>query len=526
MIGKDVKLGSEARHLIKEGIDTVANAVKATLGPKGNCVVIGDYNMGKPHVTKDGVTVAKSITFADPYKNVGAELIKEAALSTVAKVGDSTTTSTVIAQAMIDKIDVALDNGVCAPTLKKEIVDAVAVVDSYIKDHTHELEDDDITKIATISANNDKVIGEMVGDAFKKATKDGVIIVEESKDVNDSINIVEGMQFDKGYVAPHFVTDTEKDQCILENPYVLITEHKYKKATDLQSIIGQVATEGASILIIAQEFDDSVLEVMKLNKLKGTLKICLVNCPSWGDYRKGFLQDIAVVTGGQVITYDSGLELSDATMAFLGRCEKAIITKDSTTLVNGAGSSEDVKTRVEELRRQKAEVEKTPGLDGSFMLDFLDQRVAKLTGAICRIYVGGCTELERGERKDRFDDAVCATKAAITEGVSIGGGMSYFNAAEKCIFEYTLGSTIVREAIKEPLRVLLANAGMDLEAIEHLIGDTVGYDVHKDCICDLIEAGILDPTKAQRLALANAVSVALTYLSTEAVVVPEIVAIG
>lgn len=525
MIGKDVKLGHLARHLIKEGIDIVADAVKTTLGPKGNCVVIGDYHMGKPHVTKDGVTVAKSISFNDPYKNVGAELIKEAALATVNKVGDSTTTSTVLAQAMINKIDEALEMGSNAPELKAEIQDAVNQACNYIKEHSTPIQDGDIEKVATLSANNDPIIGSLVGEAFKKTTKDGVIIVEESNDITDKVDVVEGMQFDKGYVAPHFVTNVEKDECVLDNPYILITEHKYKRATDLQSVIGQVASEGASILIIAQEFDDSVLEVMKLNKLKGSLKICLVNCPSWGEYRKGFLQDIAVVTGGQVVTYDSGLELADTTMDFLGRCEKAIITKNSTTIVNGIGSKDSINSRVAELRRQREEVEKTPGLDGSFMLDFLTQRIAKLVAGIGKIFVGGHTDLERGERKDRFDDAVCATKAAVVEGVSVGGGMSYYNASTSALFDDTKGASIVKEALMEPFNTLVKNGGFSPECVYDFIGGNVGMDIRTMTICDLIEAGVIDPTQALILALQNATSVALTYLSTEAVIVPEVITI-
>lgn len=527
MIGKEIKLADEARKAIKAGIDAVADAVRTTLGPKGNCVVIGDYSMGKPHVTKDGVTVAKSIDFTDPWKNTGAQLIKEAAIRTVNLVGDSTTTSTVLAQSLINGAENALKTGANPVMVKKGMEIAGSNIIKYIDKVAKNVEPSDYEKIATISANNDVELGKTIGDIFVKVGADGVVIAEESKDTTTTVEVIEGMQFDKGYIAQHFVTDTVKDTCVLEKPHILITEHKILSTKDLLQIIEPIAKAGESLLLIAEKYDDAVVEAFKLSKLNGNFKSCLVECPSWGNYRKAFLQDIAVMTGGTCITYDSGMEIRQVELMDLGRCEKAIITKNSTTLIDCYGELDAVKERIMQLKNEYAEIEKEPGMDGSFMLDFIKQRIAKMASGIGKINVGGATEMEIKERKDRVDDAICATKAAIEEGYVIGGGMTYINAARENAnmtfdnSDMTIGYGIVINSLYSPFMTILENCGEETLSFMD-VHDNIGYDANTEKICDLVEAGIIDPAKAVKLAFKNALSVAELYLSTSAVIVPEI----
>lgn len=520
MFAKDLKFDKDARNSILKGINTLADAVKVTLGPRGNCVIIGSLD-GSPRVTKDGVSVAKEVILDNPYENIGAQLIKEAAVKTLNTVGDATTTSTVLAQAIVNGCQKALDKGVSPIEIKEGINTALKDVLSYIKDNTIDINDNDIKNIATISANNDEELGSLIGDAFSKIGRDGVITVEESSNETTKVEIINGMQFDRGYLAQHFVTDYVKDTCILENPYILITEHKMNRMNDLKFVLTQIAGEGRSILIIAEDFDDSVLEALKANKLSGALKVCAIKAPSFGEYRKLILDDIAVLTGGSNISYDSGLELSDVTMNMLGTCGKVIVNKTTTTIVKGSGKIEDINDRVANIKHELARVEADPSLDGSFLITLHKERIAKLTGGIAVIYVGGTTDLERSERKDRVDDAVAATKAAIEEGVVVGGGVTYYNAIGS-ITEDSVGANILIQALATPIQLLIQSAGSDPDVVLPHIENTCGFNAKTGALVDMYEEGIIDPAKAARLALENSVSIGNLFLSTQCVIVPKI----
>ena len=521
MFAKDLKFNKDARNSILKGINTLADAVKVTLGPRGNCVIIGSLD-GSPRVTKDGVSVAKEIILDDPYENIGAQLIKEAAVKTLNTVGDATTTSTILAQAIVNGCQKALDKGVSPIEIKEGINTALKDVLSYIKDNTIDINDNDIKNIATISANNDEELGSLIGDAFNKIGRDGVITVEESSNETTKVEIINGMQFDRGYLAQHFVTDYVKDTCILENPYILITEHKMNRMNDLKFVLTQIAGEGRSILLIAEDFDDSVLEALKANKLSGTLKVCAIKAPSFGEYRKLILDDIAVLTGGTNISYDSGLELSDVTMNMLGSCSKVIVNKTTTTIVKGNGKIEDINNRVANIKHELACVEADPSLNGSFLITLHKERIAKLTGGVAVIYVGGTTDLERSERKDRVDDAVAATKAAIEEGVVIGGGVTYYNAIGN-ITDDSVGADILIQALATPIQLLIRSAGSDPDVVLPHIGDTCGFNAKTGVLVNMYEEGIIDPAKAARLALENSISVGNLFLSTQCVIVPKLI---
>ena len=521
MFAKDLKFDKDARNSILKGINTLADAVKVTLGPRGNCVIIGSLD-GSPRVTKDGVSVAKEVILDNPYENIGAQLIKEAAVKTLNTVGDATTTSTVLAQAIVNGCQKALDKGISPIEIKEGINVALKDVLSYIKDNTIDISDNDIKNIATISANNDEELGSLIGDAFNKIGRDGVITVEESSNETTKVEIINGMQFDRGYLAQHFVTDYVKDTCILENPYILITEHKMNRMNDLKFVLTQIAGEGRSILLIAEDFDDSVLEALKANKLSGTLKVCAIKAPSFGEYRKLILDDIAVLTGGTNISYDSGLELSDVTMNMLGSCGKVIVNKTTTTIVKGNGKIEDINNRVANIKHELACVEADPSLNGSFLITLHKERIAKLTGGVAVIYVGGTTDLERSERKDRVDDAVAATKAAIEEGVVIGGGVTYYNAIGN-ITDDSVGADILIQALATPIQLLIRSAGSDPDVVLPHIGDTCGFNAKTGALVNMYEEGIIDPAKAARLALENSVSVGNLFLSTQCVIVPKLI---
>ena len=521
MFAKDLKFNKDARNSILKGINTLADAVKVTLGPRGNCVIIGSLD-GSPRVTKDGVSVAKEIILDDPYENIGAQLIKEAAVKTLNTVGDATTTSTILAQAIVNGCQKALDKGVSPIEIKEGINTALKDVLSYIKDNTIDINDNDIKNIATISANNDEELGSLIGDAFNKIGRDGVITVEESSNETTKVEIINGMQFDRGYLAQHFVTDYVKDTCTLENPYILIIEHKMNRMNDLKFVLTQIAGEGRSILLIAEDFDDSVLEALKANKLSGTLKVCAIKAPSFGEYRKLILDDIAVLTGGTNISYDSGLELSDVTMNMLGSCSKVIVNKTTTTIVKGNGKIEDINNRVANIKHELACVEADPSLNGSFLITLHKERIAKLTGGVAVIYVGGTTDLERSERKDRVDDAVAATKAAIEEGVVIGGGVTYYNAIGN-IADDSVGADILIQALATPIQLLIRSAGSDPDVVLPHIGDTCGFNAKTGALVNMYEEGIIDPAKAARLALENSVSVGNLFLSTQCVIVPKLI---
>lgn len=519
MLNKELRFGKDAREGIREGINILADAVGTTLGPDGNCVVIGDYHMGNPHITKDGVTVAKNIQLKDPYQNVGAQLIREAALRTVSQVGDSTTTATVLAQAFVNKAEEYLQKGCNAREIRKDVellekkcLDSITAVSKKI-------DISDVRQIATISANNDSTIGDLVGDVFEKVGKDGVVIVEESNSIATSSEIINGMQFDKGYVAPHFVTDPIKEVCILENPLILLTEKKFNTLKDISEILNTCASTRQPIVIIAEKFDDSAIETFKTNKLQGILNCCLVECPSHGEYRKEFLKDIAVAIGANVISYDSGLEIRNTLPTDLGTCKKIIITKNSTTIVEGAGSDDAVLDRVKVLQKHLDDVKSDPGLDGSFMIDFINQRIAKLIGGIARIYVGGTTELEMKERKDRVDDAVCAAKAAMEGGIVIGGGTTYANLANSLEGD-SPAIEIIKAGLYAPFNKIVSNSGKDPNQFK--VSENIGFNAIKGTLSDLDEDQVYDPAKAAKMAFKNAISVLNLYLSLDTVIVPEI----
>ena len=531
MLNKEIKFYNDARKKMLEGINLLADAVKVTLGPKGRSVIITEPNE-IPHVTKDGVTVAKSIKLSDEFANAGAQLIKEAAVRTVSLVGDATSTATVLAQAFINALYKEIEAGANPIKLKKGFDRAIQQVIEYIKANARELKDDDIKYIASISANNDPVIGELIADAFKKVGRDGVITVEESSNSETTCNVVMGMQFDRGYEAPHFVTNEEKGECVLENPYIFITDHKIQLTRDLLSILEPLARDRKSLLIIAQDYDSEVIENLKLNKLQGTLKVCAIKCPSMGEYRKEVLQDIAIVTDGTYLSYDSGLEVSDCNLDMLGRAKRVIVTKETTTIIDGEGAQALVDSRVKEIQNKLTTI-KDSQLDGEFYRDFLKRRVAMLVGGVARIKVGGKTEIEMKETKDRIDDAVAATYAAIEEGIIAGGGLDFY----KCGYQITSNPDSISDkdewdgykACIESLPIIIAticeNAGVDfLNSVVFNIPKASsvweGFDANTEKFVDMYEAGIINPAKADRLAIEHAASITDLFLTTDCIIVP------
>lgn len=531
MLNKEIKFYNDARKKMLEGINLLADAVKVTLGPKGRSVIITEPNE-IPHVTKDGVTVAKSIKLADEFANAGAQLIKEAAVRTVNLVGDSTTTSTVLAQAFINALYKEIEAGANPIKLKKGFDRAIQQVIEYIKANARELRDDDIKYVASISANNDEKIGELIADAFKKVGRDGVITVEESSNSETTCNVVMGMQFDRGYEVPHFVTNEEKGECILENPYIFITDHKIQLTRDLLNILEPLARDHKSLLIIAQDYDSEVIENLKLNKLQGTLKVCAIKCPSMGEYRKEVLQDIAIVTDGTYLSYDSGLEVSDCSMDMLGQAKRVIVTKETTTIIDGEGAQALVDSRVKEIQHKLTEI-KDSQMDGEFYRDFLKRRIAMLVGGVARIKVGGKTEIEMKETKDRIDDAVAATYAAIEEGIIAGGGLDFY----KCGYEMTSNPDSISnkdewngyKACVESLPIIISticeNAGVDfLNSIVFEIPKASsiweGFDANSEKFVDMYEAGIINPVKADRLAIEHAASITDLFLTTDCIIAP------
>ena len=531
MLNKEIKFYNDARKKMLEGINLLADAVKVTLGPKGRSVIITEPNE-IPHVTKDGVTVAKSIKLSDEFANAGAQLIKEAAVRTVSLVGDATSTATVLAQAFINALYKEIEAGANPIKLKKGFDRAIQQVIEYIKANARELKDDDNKYIASISANNDPVIGELIADAFKKVGRDGVITVEESSNSETTCNVVMGMQFDRGYEAPHFVTNEEKGECVLENPYIFITDHKIQLTRDLLSILEPLARDRKSLLIIAQDYDSEVIENLKLNKLQGTLKVCAIKCPSMGEYRKEVLQDIAIVTDGTYLSYDSGLEVSDCNLDMLGRAKRVIVTKETTTIIDGEGAQALVDSRVKEIQNKLTTI-KDSQLDGEFYRDFLKRRVAMLVGGVARIKVGGKTEIEMKETKDRIDDAVAATYAAIEEGIIAGGGLDFY----KCGYQITSNPDSISDkdewdgykACIESLPIIIAticeNAGVDfLNSVVFNIPKASsvweGFDANTEKFVDMYEAGIINPAKADRLAIEHAASITDLFLTTDCIIVP------
>ena len=521
-MAKEIKFDIEARDLLKKGVDELANAVKVTLGPKGRNVII-EKKFGAPHITKDGVSVAKEIELSDPYQNMGAQIVKEVASKTNDKAGDGTTTATVLAQSIIT---VGLKNvaaGANPMDLKRGIDKAVAKVVESIKTQAKEVDDDikKIEQVATISANNDSEIGKLIADAMAKVKKEGVITVEEAKGTNTTVDVVEGMQLDRGYLSPYFVTNTEKMECEMENPFILIHDKKISNLKDILPLLEASVQAGRPLLVIAEDIDGEALTTLVVNRLRGSLKICAVKAPGFGDRRKEMLQDIAVLTGGTVISEEQGIQLASATIEMLGKAEKITVNKDNTTIVNGAGTKEAIAQRVAQI---KAQIEATKS---DYDREKLQERLAKLAGGVAVLYVGAPSEVEMKEKKDRVDDALSATRAAVEEGIVPGGGVALIRAIDSLNGvtgendDETTGIEIVKRAIEEPLRQIVANAGKEgavyVQKVKEGKGD-YGYNARTDKFENFFEAGVIDPAKVTRVALENAASIAGMLLTTECVI--------
>ena len=524
-MAKDILFNIDARDQLKKGVDELANAVKVTLGPKGRNVII-EKKFGAPHITKDGVTVAKEVELADPFQNTGAQLVKSVASKTGDDAGDGTTTATVLAQAIVG---VGLKNvtaGANPMDLKRGIDKAVAKVVESIKNQAEMVGDnyDKIEQVATVSANNDPVIGKLIADAMRKVSKDGVITIEEAKGTDTTIGVVEGMQFDRGYLSSYFVTDTEKMECVMERPYILIYDKKISNLKDFLPILEPAVQSGRPLLVIAEDVDSEALTTLVVNRLRSNLKICAVKAPGFGDRRKEMLEDIAVLTGGVVISEEKGLKLEQATIEMLGTADKVTVTKDNTTIVNGAGAKENIQERINQI---KAQIKTTTS---DYDKEKLQERLAKLSGGVAVLYVGAASEVEMKEKKDRVDDALCATRAAIEEGIVPGGGVAYIraiNALEGMKGENadeTTGIEIIKRAIEEPLRQIVANAGKEgavvVQKVREGEGD-FGYNARTDVYEHLHAAGVVDPAKVTRVALENAASIAGMFLTTECVIVEK-----
>lgn len=524
-MAKDIKFDVEARDLLKQGVDKLANAVKITLGPKGRNVVI-EKKFGAPQITKDGVTVAKEIELEDAFENTGAQLVKSVASKTGDDAGDGTTTATILTQAIVSEGLKNVTAGANPMDLKRGIDKAVSAVVEYIKAHAEQVGDnyDKIEQVATVSANNDAEIGKLLADAMRKVSKNGVITIEESKSRDTNIGVVEGMQFDRGYLSSYFVTDTDKMESVMENPYILIYEKKISNIKEFLPILQNAAESGRPLLVIAEDVDSEALTTLVVNRLRAGLKICAVKAPGFGDRRKAMLEDIAILTGGVVISEEKGLELEQATLEMLGSAEKVTVTKDYTTVVNGGGQSENIQARINQI---KAEIENTTS---SYDKEKLQERLAKLSGGVAVLYVGANSEVEMKEKKDRVDDALCATRAAIEEGVVAGGGITYIRALDALKgvkgvnTDEQTGINIVERAIEEPLRQIVTNAGGEGAVVVDKVRqgkDDYGYNARTDSYEDLRKEGIVDPAKVARVALENAASIAGMFLTTECLIVDK-----
>ena len=520
-MAKEIKYNVEARELLKEGVDALSNAVKVTLGPKGRNVII-DKKYGAPQITKDGVTVAKEVELEDSFANMGAQMVKEVASKTNDDAGDGTTTATVLAQSIIG---VGLKNvtaGANPMDLKRGIDKAVAVVVESLKKQSQTVGNDiaKIEQVASISANNDHNIGKLIAEAMAKVNKEGVITVEEAKGTETHVEVVEGMQFDRGYISAYFITDAEKMEAQLEKPYILITDKKISTMKELMGVLEPVAQSGRALLIIAEDVDGEALSALVVNKLRGTLKIAACKAPGFGDRRKEMLEDIAVLTGGTVISTDKGMKIEDANLSMLGTADKVTLNKENTTIVDGAGQKEAIAARVAQIR---ASIEKATS---DYDKEKLQERLAKLAGGVAVLYVGAATEVEMKEKKARGDDALAATRAAVEEGIVPGGGVAYIRATAALEGlkgdneDQTTGIQIIKRAIEEPLRQIVANAGGEGSVVVNKVRegkDAFGYNARDDKYEDLFKAGIIDPTKVSRVALENAASIASMFLTTECV---------
>ena len=524
-MAKDIKFNMDAREVMKKGVDQLANAVKVTLGPKGRNVII-EKKFGAPQITKDGVTVAKEVELDDHFENTGAQLVKSVASKTGDDAGDGTTTATILAQSIVS---VGLKNvtaGANPMDLKRGIDKAVDAVVEYIKSTAEKVDDnyDKIEQVATVSANNDPEIGKLIADAMRKVSKDGVITIEESKSRDTYINVVEGMQFDRGYLSGYFVTDTDKMECVMDNPYILIYDKKISNIKDFLPILQPAAESGRPLLVIAEDVDSEALTTLVVNRLRGGLKICAVKAPGFGDRRKAMLEDIAVLTGGVVISEEKGLKLEQATLEMLGTCDKVTVNKDNTTIVNGAGDKQLIADRIAQIKNEMANT------TSSYDKEKLQERLAKMSGGVAVLYVGANSEVEMKEKKDRVDDALCATRAAIEEGVVAGGGTTYIRALENlknvkgANADEQTGINIVERAIEEPLRQIVINAGGEgavvVQKVREGKGD-FGYNARTDVYEDMRKAGVIDPAKVARVALENAASIAGLFLTTECLIVDK-----
>lgn len=524
-MAKDIKFDVDARDMLKKGVDQLANAVKVTLGPKGRNVII-EKKFGAPQITKDGVTVAKEIELEDRFENTGAQLVKSVASKTGDDAGDGTTTATILTQSIVN---VGLKNvtaGANPMDLKRGIDKAVAAVVEHIKNSAEQVGDnyDKIEQVATVSANNDPEIGKLIADAMRKVSKDGVITIEESKSRDTYTNVVEGMQFDRGYLSGYFVTDADKMECTMDNPYILLYDKKISNIKDFLPILQPAAESGRPLLVIAEDVDSEALTTLVVNRLRGGLKICAVKAPGFGDRRKAMLEDIAILTGGIVISEEKGLKLDQATLDMLGTAEKVTVSKDNTTIVNGAGDKQNITDRVAQIKNEIANT------TSSYDKEKLQERLAKMSGGVAVLYVGANSEVEMKEKKDRVDDALCATRAAVEEGVVAGGGTTYIRALESLKnlkgdnADEQTGINIVERAIEEPLRQIVANAGGEgavvVQKVREGDGD-FGYNARTDEYEDLRKAGVIDPAKVARVALENAASIAGMFLTTECMIVDK-----
>ena len=524
-MAKDILFNMEAREQLKRGVDELANAVKVTLGPKGRNVII-EKKFGAPHITKDGVTVAKEVELADPFMNTGAQLVKSVASKTGDDAGDGTTTATVLAQSIVNVGIKNVTAGANPMDLKRGIDKAVAKVVENIKEQAEAVgsDYDKIEQVATISANNDPEIGKLIADAMRRVSKDGVITIEEAKGTETSIGVVEGMQFDRGYLSPYFVTDTEKMECVMDNPYILIYDKKISNLKDFLPILEPAIQTGRPLLVIAEDVDSEALTTLVVNRLRAQLKICAVKAPGFGDRRKEMLEDIAILTGGIVISEEKGLSLEQATLEMLGRCDKVTVSKDNTTIVNGAGNKEAIAERVAQIKAQIATTK------SDYDKEKLQERLAKLAGGVAVLYVGAASEVEMKEKKDRVDDALCATRAAIEEGIVPGGGVAYIRAIDALEgykgdnADETTGIEIIKRAVEEPLRQIVSNAGKEgavvVQKVREGEGD-FGYNARTDVYEHMMAAGVVDPAKVTRVALENAASIAGMFLTTECVIVEK-----
>ncbi|MEE1946107.1 chaperonin GroEL [Pedobacter sp. KR3-3] len=524
-MAKQVKYNVEARDSLKRGVDILANAVKVTLGPKGRNVII-DKKFGSPAITKDGVTVAKEIELKDPIENMGAQMVKEVASKTADIAGDGTTTATVLAQAIVTAGIKNVAAGANPMDLKRGIDKAVAAVVENLKKQSQSVGDDNnkIKQVGSISANNDEVIGALIAEAMKKVGKDGVITVEEAKGTETEVKTVEGMQFDRGYLSPYFVTNADKMEAELDNPFILIYDKKISNMKELLPVLEKTVQTGKPLVIISEDLDGEALATLVVNKIRGSLKVVAVKAPGFGDRRKAMLEDIAILTGGIVISEERGYKLENADLTYLGSAEKVVVDKDNTTIINGAGQSEDIKARVGQI---KAQIETTTS---DYDKEKLQERLAKLSGGVAVLYVGAASEVEMKEKKDRVDDALHATRAAVEEGIVAGGGVAFIRAVASLSDlkganeDETTGIAIVKRAIEEPLRQICENAGIEGSIVVQKVKegkDDFGYNARTDVYENLIGAGVIDPTKVSRVALENAASIAAMLLTTEVVLADD-----